>query len=222
MPKLFPLAILLLGLTCSCLGQVSNGTVIRISDGDTITALLPDNKQLKVRIAGIDAPETGQAFGAQAKQNLSNLIYGRYVTIIYHKTDRYGNFVGRVLLSGSDVGLQQIVEGYAWHFKMDESEMPSYERRAYATAEIEARAEKTGIWSNPDPVAPWVFRKEGDDPVVPANSAMTPSARPQTLKSTPTPQPKTTSRALIRGPRGGCYYVNSKGSKTYVDRSLCN
>jgi hypothetical protein len=27
---------------------------------------------------------------------------------------------------------------------------------------------------------------------------------------------------LIRGPRGGCYYINSRGNKTYVDRSLCN
>lgn len=29
-------------------------------------------------------------------------------------------------------------------------------------------------------------------------------------------------RVYIRGPRGGCYYINSNGNKTYVDRSLCN
>lgn len=30
------------------------------------------------------------------------------------------------------------------------------------------------------------------------------------------------TRNYIRGPRGGCYYINSNGNKTYVDRSLCN
>ena len=29
-------------------------------------------------------------------------------------------------------------------------------------------------------------------------------------------------RVLIRGPRGGCYYINENGNKVYVDRSLCN
>ncbi|WP_298547103.1 hypothetical protein [uncultured Aquimarina sp.] len=32
----------------------------------------------------------------------------------------------------------------------------------------------------------------------------------------------TSSRRYIRGPRGGCYYINSNGNKTYVSRSLCN
>ena len=30
------------------------------------------------------------------------------------------------------------------------------------------------------------------------------------------------SRTYYRGPRGGCYYINSNGNKTYVSRSLCN
>jgi len=30
------------------------------------------------------------------------------------------------------------------------------------------------------------------------------------------------SRAYYSGPRGGCYYINSNGNKTYVSRSLCN
>jgi hypothetical protein len=29
-------------------------------------------------------------------------------------------------------------------------------------------------------------------------------------------------RTYIRGPRGGCYYINSNGNKTYVDRGMCN
>ncbi|WP_106793053.1 hypothetical protein [Aquimarina sp. Aq78] len=34
-------------------------------------------------------------------------------------------------------------------------------------------------------------------------------------------RPKTT-RTYYRGPRGGCYYINSNGNKTYVARSMCN
>lgn len=51
-----------------------------------------------------------------------------------------------------------IRSGYAWHYKAYESEQPSYERKAFAQAEKEARSEKIGIWSEPNPVAPWDFR----------------------------------------------------------------
>ncbi len=49
----------------------------------------------------------------------------------------------------------------------------------------------------------------------------TPPTAPQ--RSTPAPRSTSpsSSRGYIRGPRGGCYYINSRGNKTYVDRSLC-
>ncbi len=43
-----------------------------------------------------------------------------------------------------------------------------------------------------------------------------------TQKITSSPSRSGPSRTYIRGPRGGCYYINSNGNKTYVDRSLCN
>jgi hypothetical protein len=46
--------------------------------------------------------------------------------------------------------------------------------------------------------------------------------RPAETYSLPEPPRSTTSKILIRGPRGGCYYLNGSGSKVYVDRSLCN
>ncbi len=33
---------------------------------------------------------------------------------------------------------------------------------------------------------------------------------------------KHNGKQLYTGPRGGCYYYNSNGNKTYVDRSECN
>ncbi|MGJ1406860.1 DUF3157 family protein [Sphingobacterium siyangense] len=41
-------------------------------------------------------------------------------------------------------------------------------------------------------------------------------------RRTNTSKSSSSSRNYIRGPRGGCYYINSNGNKTYVDRSMCN
>ena len=54
--------------------EVLNGTVIGVSDGDTITVLDKSNNEHKVRLMGIDAPEKSQAFGSEAKLTLSNYI----------------------------------------------------------------------------------------------------------------------------------------------------
>lgn len=40
--------------------------------------------------------------------------------------------------------------------------------------------------------------------------------------TSPQPSHALPSRQLIRGPRGGCYYISESGNKVYVDRSLCN
>lgn len=44
---------------------------------------------------------------------------------------------------------------------------------------------------------------------------------PKTLVMTPVPPPPTPGRTYSRGPRGGCYYLNARGTKTYVDHTFC-
>ena len=63
--------------------------VIGITDGDTLTVLTARKTQVKIRLAGIDAPESGQDFGTRAKQAASELAFGRIVTIIECDKDRY-------------------------------------------------------------------------------------------------------------------------------------
>ena len=46
------------------------------------------------------------------------------------------------------------------------------------------------------------------------------SSQIQVPKTVPS-LPPTPSRRYIRGPRGGCYYINSNGNKTYVSRDMC-
>ncbi|WP_422923141.1 thermonuclease family protein [Singulisphaera sp. PoT] len=62
--------------------------VVGISDGDTLTVLAAGNRQVKIRLHGIDCPETGQDFGARAKQAASELAFGQVVTILPGDTDR--------------------------------------------------------------------------------------------------------------------------------------
>ena len=55
------------------LGATIYGRVVGVSDGDTVTVLDNANRQHKIRLSGIDAPEKSQAFGQRSKQNLSDL-----------------------------------------------------------------------------------------------------------------------------------------------------
>lgn len=45
--------------------------VVGISDGDTVRVLDEQKQEIKVRLAGIDAPETGQPFSTKSKEALS-------------------------------------------------------------------------------------------------------------------------------------------------------
>jgi len=49
--------------------------VVGIADGDTFTALFADNHRERIRLQGIDCPETGQPFGKAVKQFTSSLIF---------------------------------------------------------------------------------------------------------------------------------------------------
>lgn len=69
------------------------GTVVAVTDRDTIQ-LLDQRKTLKVRLANIDAPERGQAFGTQSKKTLSDIVYGKEVLVVEQDRDRYGRVVG--------------------------------------------------------------------------------------------------------------------------------
>jgi endonuclease YncB( thermonuclease family) len=145
--------------------QTITGRVVGISDGDTITVLDGLNRQHKIRFNGIDAPELGQAFGNRAKQSLSDLVMGRTVTVTSSKVDRYGRIVGKVTLDGRDVGLIQIERGFAWFFRKYAYELTRDDARAYERAELNARAERRGLWADPSPVPSWEYRAQQRGPV---------------------------------------------------------
>ena len=134
------------------------GVVVGVTDGDTITVLDANKAQHKIRLTGIDAPEKKQPFGNRSKQNLSDMVFNKTVTVETDKRDRYGRELGKVLAGGKDVNLEQVRTGFAWHYKVYERTQSATDRQAYASAENEAKAAKRGLWMVDDPVPPWVWR----------------------------------------------------------------
>jgi endonuclease YncB( thermonuclease family) len=202
--------------------------VVGVSDGDTITVLTKDKEQVRVRLAGIDAPESAQAFGDRAKQKLSDLVFGKTVTVLFDKQDRYGRTLGKVLLGEGDMNMQMLLAGLAWHYKEYQNEQPEADRDMYGMAEAEARESRLGLWTDANPIAPSVWRRSKRGGATTTAAPTTPTTPPRATTSSPreTGNGRASSsgngRAYIRGSRGGCYYLSGSGRKVYVDRDLCN
>jgi len=152
------LLLILLYLPLTIQAELLQGKVVRVTDGDTITILDNANNQHRIRLSGIDAPERKQAFGEKSREALATLVAGKQVEIDWNKRDKYRRIVGKVLVDGQDVNLEQIQRGMAWHYKKYENEQDVEDRSTYANAEYEAQRDKLGLWSDKQAVAPWEFR----------------------------------------------------------------
>lgn len=139
----------------------TSGRVVGVSDGDTITVLAAGNKRLKVRLAGIDAPEKKQPFGQRSKANLALMVFGREVDLDCGKRDRYKRELCVVLHDDVDVNLEQVRAGLAWWYRQYAREQSPARREAYARAEQEAQEGRLGLWRDEDPVPPWEWRHSG-------------------------------------------------------------
>ena len=152
-------AIALSMLTTAANADTLNGRVVGVADGDTLTLLDATNTQHKIRLSGIDSPEKGQPFGQVCKQSLSGLAYDRVVAVQSSKLDRYGRVIGKVLVNGQDVNLEQVRRGCGWHYKKYQNEQILDDRLSYNSAEESARASKVGLWADNEPMPPWDWRK---------------------------------------------------------------
>lgn len=135
------------------------GKVVAIADGDTVTILDRDNRQHKIRLAGIDAPERKQPYYQASRQHLAKLAFGRQATIEWSKTDRYKRIVGNVIVAGEDVGLLQVRAGYAWWYRDYAREQSPDDRIRYEAAELDARKLRRGLWQDAAPVEPKLTRR---------------------------------------------------------------
>jgi len=140
--------------------DVLHGLVVAVSDGDTITVLDESKQQHKIRLMGIDAPEKKQAYGQRSKESLSGLVYMKDVDVTWTKRDRYGRTVGQVSVDGTDMCLEQIKRGMAWHYKQYQREQSESDRSLYSDSESTAREMKIGLWHDDAPIEPSNFRNK--------------------------------------------------------------
>jgi len=161
-------AVLALAVTQVAAAETLVGRVVSIADGDTLTVLVGEREQAKVRLAGIDAPEKAQPFGQRSKQNLSRLAFGKPVRVDWDKRDRYRRVVGKVWVQPAscptcamtlDAGHAQLTVGLAWWYRKYASEQSPEDQGAYEYSEQEAKAKRVGLWSEPDPIPPWEWRQ---------------------------------------------------------------
>lgn len=133
------------------------GQVIDVADGDTVTVLNQNNESAKIRLAGIDCPESSQVHGNQAKQFTVSKVSGKRVRIFPETTDRYGRTVALVLINGENLNEQIVTSGNGWVY------------RKYCTAdycndwlklEETSRDSQVGLWEDKNPQAPWEWRAE--------------------------------------------------------------
>lgn len=165
----------LLALVCclalSAQAETFNARVIVVMDGDTVMALreggsaaagsppvsplrgLREGKKIKIRLANIDAPEKAQPFGKQARDSLLELVGKKQIQIDSRAVDQYGRTVGLISVDGLNVNQEQVRRGMAWdysHFHAD---------KIYVGLESDARLARRGLWAQPNPQAPWQWRK---------------------------------------------------------------
>jgi endonuclease YncB( thermonuclease family) len=136
------------------------GKVIKVSDGDTITVLDSNNQKHKIRLKGIDAPESQQAFGDISTQSLSELVYDKEVLVTWDKKDKYYRILGKVIVDGNDANYEQLTKGLAWYYKQYEKDLSDEDKKRYSEAEEWARNYTEGLWADSNSIPPWEFRRK--------------------------------------------------------------
>ena len=137
------------------------GKVIKVSDGDTITVIDSNNQKHKVRLKGIDAPESQQVYGDISTQSLAELVYDKEVVVNWDKKDKYYRILGKVIVDGRDANYEQLKKGLAWYYKQYEKDLNDEDKKKYSEAEEWARNYTEGLWADLNSIPPWEYRRKG-------------------------------------------------------------
>jgi endonuclease YncB( thermonuclease family) len=134
------------------------GTVVRVTDGDTIKVQLSSGV-INVRLGSIDAPEHDQPGGAAATTALARrLDAGRRVELEVESQDRYERLVALVFLGGENLNAWLVQQGHAWAYRQYMSDP------RYCVWEADARLYRRGLWSATigSQKSPWEWRRSQD------------------------------------------------------------
>jgi endonuclease YncB( thermonuclease family) len=145
--------------------RTEEGTVTHVADGDTITVITANQTKLRIRMLGIDAPETpkgtkfpGQPHGKEAEAFLKQLVEGKWVNVEINEVDRYKRLLSTIFLDGKDINLAMIEAGLAEVYRGPDSGNPYKDQ--YQAAEDTTRSGKKGMWILGDTYeSPRAYRK---------------------------------------------------------------
>jgi endonuclease YncB( thermonuclease family) len=144
-------------LAAQAIAQSLSGSVTLVIDGDTLW-IRPDSgdanarKPRAFRLRDIDAPESCQAWGPQARAALEARVLHRHVWLRSHATDTFQRQVATLALDGEDIGAWMVAQGHAWNSGHGQ------QRGAYAAQETAARIARRGLFAQADALEPRKFR----------------------------------------------------------------
>ncbi len=133
--------------------------IIKIIDGDTVVARTINNKKLKIRLAGIDAPERDQPYGIKSTNYLKKIIFSKIVNIHLTSKDKYKRSLGIIFYKKTNINLDLVSSGNAWAYRKYLKKMGKKLEEAFIRAESNAQYYKLGLWNNLSPTPPWTWRK---------------------------------------------------------------
>jgi micrococcal nuclease len=145
--------------------RTEEGLVERVADGDTVTVITPNQTKLRIRLWGIDAPETpkgtkfpGQPYGKEAEVYLKQLVEAKRVSVEIYGVDRYKRLLATIFVDGKDINLTMIEVGLAEVYQGPEAGHPY--KAHYQAAEEAARSARKGMWVQGDAYeSPRAYRK---------------------------------------------------------------
>ncbi|WOL00675.1 hypothetical protein Cni_G09388 [Canna indica] len=110
-------------------------------------------QKYRIRLRGIDAPESSMPFGKEAKEELVKLVQGKQLKVYVYGDDRYGHCGGDIYCN-VHVTEEMLKKGIAWHYAAYD------QRQELSKWEKEARVARIGLWASSHPEKPWEWRKE--------------------------------------------------------------
>lgn len=128
-----------------------NAKIIKVVDGDTIEVKTND-KEIIVRLFGIDAPEKDQSYGQMSQKFLNAIVLNKEVVLGMKDEDKYGRILAIVYLNDRDINQVMVANGYAWAYE--------YYSDLYVKDQQLAQSTKKGLWEEKDPIEPHKWRKQ--------------------------------------------------------------
>jgi len=137
--------------------DIYTAQVTKVIDGDSIV-VSTETGSIQLRLWGIDTPEYRQPFSKAAKKFTQKLLQDQTVDLIVKDFDKYGRVVAMIRMTNGEYANELLIKsGFAWvHIYYCKEPICEKWRKFQTTAS----EKKLGLWREPNPVAPWIWKKK--------------------------------------------------------------